>query len=346
MSRPWEFGAADSGGTGHPVVWRAASGAHPVISGATRVTGWSQVGSTGVWSASVHRGSASRQLYVDGTEARVAQATPAALHFKGGWVGSATGYDLSKDDAAVAWFAQLTPTQLAQVEFDYPGGNGPWTDSKCRVASMSGSRLIMDQPCWTNVTDGAPFTQGSGGLPSMSTSQMPATIENARGLLQTGQWFLDSAASKLYYAPKNGDRVAGLDVELPRLETLLQGAGSLRDPLHDVTFAGLQFSYATWNDPSSTAGFADVQSNLRRTGANNQGLCTFSTPAGSCPWGALTQPAANVSFTASNHVTITGNRFVNLGGAGLSFKYGGSHDVIEGNEFTQIASTALLLGCT
>ncbi|WP_392675839.1 IPT/TIG domain-containing protein [Streptomyces sp. LN785] len=346
LSRPWEFGAADSGSTGHPVVWRAASGAHPVISGATRVTGWSQVGSTGVWSASVHRGSASRQLYVDGTEARVAQATPAALHFKGGWIGSATGYDLSKDDAAVAWFAQLTPTQLAQVEFDYPGGNGPWTDSKCRVASMSGSRLVMDQPCWTNVTDGAPFTQGSGGLPSMSTSQMPATIENARGLLQTGQWFLDSAASKLYYAPKNGDRVAGLDVELPRLETLLQGAGSLRDPLHDVTFAGLQFSYATWNDPSSTAGFADVQSNLRRTGANNQGLCTFSTPAGSCPWGALTQPAANVSFTASSHVTITGNRFVNLGGAGLSFKYGGSHDVIEGNEFTQIASTALLLGCT
>ncbi|WP_329158025.1 hypothetical protein OHB49_04290 [Streptomyces sp. NBC_01717] len=125
LSKPLEFGAADSGSTGHPVVWRAAPGAHPVISGATRVTGWSQVGSTGVWSASVPRGSASRQLYVDGTEASVAQATPAALHFTGGWVGSATGYDLSKDAAAVAWFAQLTPAQLAQVEFDYPGGSGP-----------------------------------------------------------------------------------------------------------------------------------------------------------------------------------------------------------------------------
>ena len=346
LDKPWEFGAADSGSTGHPVVWRAASGAHPVLSGATRVTGWSQVGSTGVWSAGVPRGSASRQLYVDGTEAPLAQATPAALHFTGGWAGSATGYDLSKDAAALAWFARLTPAQLAQVEFDYRGGNGPWTDSKCRVAGMSGSRLIMDQPCWTDVTDGAPFSQGSGGLPSMSTSQMPSTIGNARGLLQTGQWFLDSAANRLYYAPKNGDHVAGLDVELPRLETLLQGAGSLRDPLHDITFAGLQFSYATWNDPSSAAGFADVQSNLRRTGANNQGLCTFSTPAGTCPWGALTQPAGNVSFTAASRVTITGNRFVDLGGAGLSFKYGGSHDVIEGNEFTRIASTALLLGCT
>jgi hypothetical protein len=346
LNKSWEFGAADSGSAGHPVVWQAAPGAHPVISGATRVTGWSQIGSTGVWSASVPRGSASRQLYVDGTEASVAQATPAALHFAGDWVGSATGYDLSNDAAARAWFAQLTPAQLAQVEFDYPGANGVWTDSKCRVASMSGSKLIMDQPCWTNVTDIAPFSQGTGGLPSMSTSQMPSTIQHARSLLGTGQWFLDSAANKLYYAPKSGQQMSSLDIELPRLETLLQGAGSLTKPLHDITFAGLQFSYATWNDPSSTAGFADVQSNLRRTGANNQGLCTFSTPAGSCPFGALTQPTANVDFTASSHVTITGNRFVDLGGAGLSFRYGGSHNLIEGNEFTQIASSALLLGCT
>lgn len=70
----------------------------------------------------------------------------------------------------------------------------------------------------------------------------------------------------------------------------MQGAGSLARPLHDVTFAGLQFSYATWNAPSLPTGFADVQSNLHRTGATDQGLCTFSDPAGSCPWGALTQP--------------------------------------------------------
>ena len=346
LSKTLDFGAADSGTPGHPVVWRAAPGAHPVISGATRVSGWSEVGSTGVWSANVPSGSASRQLYVDGTEAPVAQATPASLHFAGGWTGSATGYDLSKDPVAEAWFAQLTPAQLAQVEFEYPGGNGAWTDSECRVASMSGSSLVMDQPCWTNATDAATFSQGSGGLPSMSPSQMPSTIENAAGLLKTGQWFLDSAANKLYYAPRNGQQMAGLDVELPRLQTLLQGAGSLGHPLHDITFSGLQFSYATWNDPSSSVGFADVQSNLRRTGASNQGLCTFSSPAGSCPWGALTQPAANVSFTGSSRVTVTGDQFVDLGGAGLGFKYGGSDNLIQGNEFTRIASTAVILGCT
>ncbi|WP_328459260.1 hypothetical protein [Streptomyces sp. NBC_00448] len=351
LARTWQFGAQDSGTPGHPVVWEAAPGAHPVISGATRVTGWQQKGSTGVWSARVPRDSATRQLYVGGKEAPVTQATPAALHFTGDWSGSATGYVLAKDPTARAWFAALTPAQLARVEFDYPAGNGAWTDSRCGVAGMSGTTLTMDQPCWRNVTDIASFSQGTGGLPSMSTSQMPATIQNAPGLLAPGQWYLDSgdtggSADTLYYTPAAGQKMSSLDVELPRLERLVQGAGSLAHPLHDLTFSGLRFSYATWNAPSLPTGFADVQSNLHRTGETNQGLCTFSDPAGSCPWGALTQPLANVSFSGASRVTLTANRFVDLGGAGLSFMYGGTHNVVDGNEFTAIASTAVSLGCT
>ena len=36
-------------------------------------------------------------------------------------------------------------------------------------------------------------------------------------------------------------------MQLPRLESLLQGAGTLANPLHDITFTGWQFSYTTWN---------------------------------------------------------------------------------------------------
>ena len=348
LSNTWSFGAADSGTPGHPVVWQAAPGAHPVISGASQVTGWTQVGSSGVWSAPVPAGSNSRQLYVNSQEAPVAMATPASLGFAGSWTGTSTGYTISADQAAVSWFGALSASQVAGVEFDYPGGNGAWTESRCRVASYSATAktLTMSQPCWTDVTARSSFAQGSGGLPSMSTSQMPALVENAQALLGTGQWFLDTAGSTLYYKPQAGQVMSGLDVELPHLESLLQGAGTLAAPLHDVTFSGLQFSYATWNAPSTSAGFADVQSNLRMTGANNQGMCNFSTPAGSCPWGALTQPLANVAFTASKNITLTGNRFAELGGAGLSVMYGSSNTLVQGNEFTDIASTAILLGCT
>ncbi|WP_194923312.1 hypothetical protein [Catenulispora pinisilvae] len=348
LSSTWAFTAADSGSAGHPVVWQAAPGAHPVISGASQIGGWSQVGTSAVWSATVPAGSNSRQLYVNGQEAPVAQATPSSLGWSGGWGGSPSGYTIGGDAGAMAWFKGLTPAQVSAVEFDYPGGNGAWAESRCRVAGFSASAgtLTMDQPCWSDVTDRASFSQGSGGLPSMSTSRMPSLIENARALLHPGQWFLDSASTPntLYYVPPSG-AMTGLDVELPHLESLLTGSGTLAAPIHDLTFSGLQFSYATWNDPSTSVGFADVQSNLRMTGATNQGMCTFSNPAGSCPWGALSQPLANVAFSGAVDIALRGNRFSELGGAGLSVMYGSTNTVIDGNEFTDIASTAILLGC-
>lgn len=285
LSKTWSLGPADSGTPGHPVVWRSAPGAHPVISGASQVTGWTQRGSSGVWSAPVPSSSNSRQLYIDGHKAPIAQATPASLGFRGSWTGTSTGYTISGDQAAMAWFGSLTASQVAGVEFDYPGGNGPWTESRCRVASFSAAAgtLRMSQPCWTNVTARASFAQASGGLPSMSPHTMPARIENAQALLGSGQWFLDGASGTLYYKPSAGQQMSALDVELPRLESLVQGAGTLAAPIHDISFSGLQFSFATWNAPSTSSGFADVQSNLRMTGANNQGMCTFSNPAGSCP---------------------------------------------------------------
>ncbi len=347
LAAPLDFDAADSGSTGHPVVWTAAPGAHPILSGATQVSGWTASSASGVWSTSVPAGSASRQLYVDGSEAPVAQATPAQLHFAGGWKGSADGYDLTADPAALAPSSRpATKLQLQQVEFDYPGGNGQWTDSQCGVQSLSGSVLTMDEPCWTDVTDRSDYAQASGTLPSMSTSQMPASIENASSLLHPGQWFLDQPSHTLYLYPLDGAEPNSLDVELPRLETLVQGAGTLAQPVHDLTFSGITFSYATWNAPSGPAGFADVQSNLHMTGATNQGMCTFSSPAGSCPWGLLTEPHANVAFTAADRITLTGDRFAELGGAGLSIAYGSSHNLVQGDEFTDIASTAILLGCT
>jgi hypothetical protein len=345
-SSTWRFGAADSGSPGDPVVWQAAPGAHPVLSGASQITGWTQVGNSAVWSAPVPAGSASRQLYVDGQESPIAQDSPGALGFAGGWSGTSTGYSISGDKAATAWFAGLSAAQAAAVEFDYPAANGAWTESRCRVASYSSGTLTMDEPCWHDVTARSSFSQGSGGLPSMSTSQMPALIEDAQALLNPGQWFLNTAANTLYYEPLPGQQIGGLDVELPQLQQLLVGAGTLAAPLHDVTFQGIQFSYATWNSPSSTSGFADVQSNLTMTAAANQGMCDFSSPAGSCPWGALSQPLANVAFSAARDVTVADDRFADLGGAGLSVMYGSNNTLIEGDQFSDIASTGILLGCT
>src|SRR5438876_262779 len=57
LAAPLALDARDSGTNGHNVVWTAASGARPVLSGAVRVTGWTQVDpGRNVWSAPVPAG--------------------------------------------------------------------------------------------------------------------------------------------------------------------------------------------------------------------------------------------------------------------------------------------------
>ncbi|HEX8867905.1 MAG TPA: right-handed parallel beta-helix repeat-containing protein, partial [Lentzea sp.] len=67
LAQPLRFTAADSGTNGFRVLWQAAAGAKPVISGARAVTGWT-VADAGrnIWRANVGTGIDSRQLYVDG----------------------------------------------------------------------------------------------------------------------------------------------------------------------------------------------------------------------------------------------------------------------------------------
>lgn len=67
LSSPLALGTADSGGNGHNVIWQAASGQTPVLSGGQQVSGWSlHDAANNIYAASVPVGADSRQLYVDG----------------------------------------------------------------------------------------------------------------------------------------------------------------------------------------------------------------------------------------------------------------------------------------
>jgi hypothetical protein len=347
LAAPLRFGPADSPADGHRVTWTAAPGAHPVLSGARRVTGWQLTDpARNVWSAPVPAGLDTRQIYIDGVEAPIAQTTPAEQGVA--FAAADGGYTTTP-----AWGAELEDrigaAALSRVEFVYTGRNGAWTQSRCRVDSASGSTLLMQQPCWRNVTARPVFNQASGGLPSMKAGTPPTLIENAYPFLHPGQWFLDLDAHQLDYIPTAGQDIRTLDVEAPQLTSLVTGEGTLDAPVRNLTFAGLQFSYATWLDPSGSAGFADVQDNLRLTGADPdhpQATCTFGVPPGTCPFGSLTREPGNVEFSAAHGVVFAGNTFTHLGAAGLVLEYGARDNTVEGNVFTDIAGNALILGNT
>jgi len=348
LDRALDFTPADSGPGDHVVTWRAAAGAHPVLSGGVPVTGWTRTDAAkNIWQATVPADLDTRQFYVGGKRAPVAQGTLAEV----GLTLGATAGGYSTTATPPAGLAGLSAAAWKRVEFVYDSATGQWTQSRCRVDSFADSKILMQEPCWTNSTKRveAQSQFASGGLPSMPAITKPTRIENAYGLLKTGQWYLDRETHTISYIPEPGQNMATIDVVAPRLESLLTVSGTATDPVRNLTFSGLQFSYATWLDPSSARGFSEVQDNLRLTapvGAPPQGGCIYTVPQGTCPWMALTRPPGNVQVTGGHHITFSRNTFTHLGAAGLVIQYGSKDNLVEGNEFTDISSNAVILGST
>src|SRR5579872_6014401 len=142
LAQPLTLGARDSGSNGYDVVWTAAPGTRPVLSGGERITGWHPSDpAKGIWAASAPPGLATRQLYVNGVRAqRAAGSLPTTL------TATATGYTAASD-------VMDTWRNPADIEFVYPGGagywslhtggQGAWTEPRCPVASISGTTITM-----------------------------------------------------------------------------------------------------------------------------------------------------------------------------------------------------------
>ncbi len=353
LASPLTLTAADSGTGGHNVIWTAATGARPVISGGVPIAGWQRVDAArNIWSAPAPAGLNSRQLYVNGVRAtRARGAAPVTLTW------TATGYTAS-GSAMASW------RNIGDLEFVYTGGLGAWTEPRCSVGRIAASGTItMGQPCWNNSnqriikSDWAPPPRtanlvGPGRLgnpgPEPGGPGIPPTyVENAFELLDTpGEWYLDRGRGTVFYIPRTGENLATARVFAAKLQTLITGHGTPTAPVHHIVFNGLQLSYATWLRPSSDEGFSEIQAGYTITGSNGfavQGLCTL-VPGGTCPYGAWTKEPANVSFSYANHIQFTNDAFVHLGAAGLDFGNGSMDNLIKGCVFTDISGNGIELG--
>jgi len=314
----------DSAKAGKTITYEAAPGAHPVLSGASQVSGWRQDAGR-VWEAKVPAGTDSRQLYVDGVRANRA-AGPDPTNF----TQTATGYTTS-DTTLDSW------KNISDVEFVY---NVAWTQVRCGVSSVSGTTVTMDEPCFANST-----TKQYGV--NIGT---PSSVENAKELLNDpGEWYLDSHSHTVYYIPREGQDMTTADVEIPRLQTLVAGTGTKAHPLNGLAFENIAFEYGGWTAPDDKDGFSEVQANMHLTGtdaAQKQGSCDrFSTTdPGTCPYGNWTMTPGNVVFDHTTGLSISGDTFEHLGAAGLQLGRNADDSTIQGNVFTDISANGIEIG--
>ncbi len=221
LSAPLKLTPEDSGRNGFKVVYRAAPGARPVLSGGQAVTNWQQFDAEhNIYRAPVAPGTQSRQFYVDGVRAVRARSelNPPGFEKK------KDGSGFTSTDKAYASWTNQTDMEIVSRQ--------AWKHMRCPVKSITtsdtGSQIDAVQPCWDNT--GTPkrpdnyFPYSGSGTVGMRTV---AWLENALPLLdQPGEWYLDRAADYVYYMPRAGEDLASASTELAVTESLVEMTGT------------------------------------------------------------------------------------------------------------------------
>lgn len=217
------FTGEDSGQRGHTVRWKA-SGSNATISGGLRVTGWARNATSGIYEASVPRGTQSRNLFVNGWAANYARQELNHTSF------TATNYTFNWNTSEYDWL--MTTPGIANAELRQIGS---FTDRYAPINAVGDRELIMSQWCWRNQVMGyddfaAPF------------ADFGLFVQNALALLdEGGEFFLDSDCGKVYYMPLQGEDMSAADTHLGILEALVVISGTYDSPAHDISMEGLNF---------------------------------------------------------------------------------------------------------
>lgn len=308
----------DSGQNGYNIVYKNDPGQTPVISGGFVVTNWTLFDpAKNIWRAHVGLGVNSRQLYVNGVRAIRARSEI--------WP-ETTGTDMPGFGRTPSGYWTTT---TAMQNWRNPSNievvtRWHWEQRRCPVASINGTNIVMQEPCWNVMT-----TSKKGKMYG------PSWIENAYELMiSPGMWYLDQAAGWLYYIPRQGENLTkGAVVVLPVVEKLIDAEGgdfmTFKLPIHNIVLSGLTFEYATWLLPSAF-------------GYPGFGCGTFFlVPTNGTKVEAKT--LGNVSFQEAANIVITNCVFTHLGGSGVDFTYARNCSII-GNYFDDISGDGISLG--
>ncbi|MEO8752606.1 MAG: right-handed parallel beta-helix repeat-containing protein [Casimicrobiaceae bacterium] len=322
LAQPLVLDWRDSGQNGHDVVYRAAPGERPVLSGAIPVQGWAlHDAKLGIYRAFVGA-QRTRHLFVNGTRAVRARTEANPDHFER----TDTGFRFVKPGATMPVWNNAAEIEAVTIT--------QWKMMRCPVQSIAGSDVALRDPCWKN----ANMFQAPPGQQPLWNFRLLSRFENAYEFLDApGEWYLDAATGWLYYMPLPGENLAEAVVEMPVLEALIDGRGEMDKPVERIRFEGLTFAYATWLGPSTPDGYVADQSGFHLVGEGHAPNIighdehTVRTPG-------------NVRFRYAHRIQFIDNDFVHLGGVGLDFDTGSQHNAVIDNRFEDISSAGIQLG--
>ncbi|MCE9544620.1 MAG: right-handed parallel beta-helix repeat-containing protein [Planctomycetia bacterium] len=261
LVEPITFAPEDSGTPQVPVVYQAAAGERPLISGGVPITGW-QVDAQGRWHVELSEVKAGRwsftQLFV-GDQRRfrprlprngyyqIAGKLPPSERAEGkGFDRFVFKGDDKGDDVSPHW-ADLNDVEVLAMH--------KWKMSRLRIASVDAKEHIVNLLGHTGQAEAwTEFTPGNRYL-----------VENVKEALgEPGQWYLDRPTGVLTYIPLPGEKPETTTVIAPRAAELVRFAGRADDGqwVQFIELSGLDFAHANWETPRTGQSFDQAEANL------------------------------------------------------------------------------------
>ena len=318
-----KFDEQDSGSNGYKVIWSAAEGEHPVISGEKEVSDWEVFDKEkNIYRAPLDKTVQTRQLFVNGRREVRARSYGYLPYFYFDEIGQ-----LIKMPELAKWKNQ------DDVEFVY---RKEWTNSRCGVESMTLQedgyvRVKMDQPGWY-------YARNKEKVFDAHNVRTPWYIENAKELLDTpGEWYFDRSEGFIYYIPRENCDMNNAKTIVPIVETLMTLEGSNKStPVNHIEFKRISFYGTTLMRTLGKNGFPDAQANVLREARPGMVENESTLPSN------LAQGALEMKYARS--IRFDGCSFSGLGSVGINMRDGSQDIDIEACRFTDISGNGVWAG--
>jgi len=337
LSEPIFLRPEDSGTPASPTIVEAAPGEIPILSGGIPINHWNKF--TGnLWEADLPTNSSFRELWVSGVKATRARDVDEDDQMQ---------RILSVDKKGHAIYIPATrtlPTNPGNMEMII---HQMWAIAVLRIQSIEKinnsykltfkepeSHLEFEHPWPAPVLDSARKQNGSSAY----------FLTNALEFLDhPGEWYADEQRHKLYYWPRTGEDMNSAQVRIPILTNLLVTLGTIDNPVHDLHFKGIQFSYAGWTRPSEQ-GHVPLQAGMYLLDAYKLKIPGTPDKKGLENQAWIGRPASAVEISYAHDLCFDRCTFSHLASTGLDFIRGTGNDSTTHCLFRDIGGTALQLG--
>jgi hypothetical protein len=256
ITEPLVLQPIDSGTEQAPVVYRAAPGAHPVVSGGRAITGW-QPGEKGIWKTQLPEVAAGRwyfeQIFVNGHRATRARTPNKFFYYL---------QDIREEPLGAGKAAAKGPRDRARQTVRMRQEDARQAFAGLRPEDARDVNLVVYHN-WDNTRRFLDNIDAEHGiLVSTGKSMKPWNpwrrnshyiLENYLAALDApGEWFL-SRDGTLYYMPLPGEDMTKAEVFAPVAEKFLviAGAPAAGEFVEHVAIQGLAFRHGQWLTPRS-----------------------------------------------------------------------------------------------